>query len=85
MYEVCDDGRTDYLGGVPAIAGVELTAVVAFVAGAMGVEEMRFAMRAIFLRRAASRLRMLATTVMNYLSASPSSLVVIEEGLTHVS
>lgn len=65
MYEVCDDGGTVYyLGGVPAIAGVELTAVVAFVDGAMGVEEMRLAMRAIFLRRAASRLRMLATTVM---------------------
>lgn len=44
-------GRTDYLGGVPAMARVE-TAVVGLVGEGTCVVATRLAMRAIFLRRA---------------------------------
>ena len=45
------------------MAGVELTADVGLVGGGACVVEMRFAMRDTFLRRAARRPRILATTV----------------------
>jgi hypothetical protein len=45
------------------MAGVELTAVVGLVGDGACVVAMRFATRAIFLRRAVRRARMLATTV----------------------